>query len=373
MVLAAAHFLVDVSAGTVNPLWQGFEDHFEVRRGGLLWVYVGWSIATSFAQLFFAWWADRAPQRWLVWLGPLIGIICVGLAGLAPSPWILALLLVVGGLGIAAFHPEGAAAAGMAYPARRSRMMAIFALWGYLGQSIGPSLSAWLTTQFGLPALAWIGGAGVAVLAGLWTQHAHVPSPPARTKPPPSPSGARAGLGAWLLLLAVGTLRIIPSIGVPLVIAYWLTDRGQIGVSQSAFMFGVGSGSILCAVFVGPGRERSVLWLLPIAAVPCLAAIPHVALSLLPWIVGGTGFVLGIALPVFISFGQQMLPHHPRAASSITMGVSWGSAGMIAAGAVKLFTAYGTLPDMFYVLAASSLAAGLLSLKLPSIREARTA
>jgi hypothetical protein len=75
---------------------------------------------------------------------------------------------------------------------------------------------------------------------------------------------------------------------------------------------------------------------------------------------------------VFISFGQQMLPHHPRAASSITMGVSWGTAGLLAAGAVKLFTAYGSLPDMFYLLAASSLAAGLLSLKLPAI-EQRTA
>jgi FSR family fosmidomycin resistance protein-like MFS transporter len=372
IVLAAAHFLVDVSAGTVNPLWQGFEDHLEVRRGGLLWVYVGWSIATSFAQLFFAWWADRAPQRWLVWLGPLVGIVCVGLAGLAPSPWLLALLLVVGGLGIAAFHPEGAAAAGMAYPSRRSRMMAIFALCGYLGQSIGPYLSARLTTSFGLPVLVWIGAACVIVLAALWTLRAHVPSPPARTRPVASQQGERAGLGIWALLLAVGTLRIIPSIGVPLVIAYWLTDRGHIGVSQSAFMFGIGAGSILCAVCVGPGRERRVLWLLPIAAVPCLAAIPHVPQPLLAWIVGGTGFVLGIALPVFISFGQQMLPHHPRAASSITMGVSWGSAGMMAAGAVKLFTVYGSLPDLFYLFAASSLAAGLLSLRLPSLSASRT-
>ena len=323
-LLAATHFLVDVSAGSVNPLWQGFEDQLRIERGGLLWVYVGWSAATSFAQLLFAWWADRAPRRWLVWAGPLVGIVCVGLAGIAPSQWTLAGLLVIGGLGIAAFHPEGAAAAGMTFPSRRSRMMAVFALSGYLGQSIGPYLSARLTTAFGLRALLWCGAAGVLALACLWTHRSHLPSPPARGRSARRDDAAGGEAGVWALLLSVGTLRIIPAIGVPLTIAYWIADREQIGATQSAFMFGVGSGSIVCALLVRQRWERGVLWMLPLAAAPCLAAIPHVPAAALPAAMGVTGFVLGVAMPVFISFGQQMLPHHPRAASSITMGVVGG-------------------------------------------------
>ncbi len=366
-LLAATHFLVDVSAGSVNPLWQGFEDHLRIERGGLLWVYVGWSAATSFAQLLFAWWADRAPRRWLVWAGPLVGIVCVGLSGIAQSEWMLGLLLVVGGLGIAAFHPEGAAAAGMTFPSRRSRMMAVFALCGYLGQSIGPYLSARLTSAFGLSVLLWCGAVGLFALGCLWTQRAHLPSPPARSRSARHDGAAQREAGVWALLLSVGTLRIVPAIGVPLVVAYWITDREQIGALQSAFMFGVGSGSIICALLVRQRWERGVLWVLPLAAVPCLAAIPHVPQAALPAVMSLTGFVLGVAMPVFISFGQQMLPHHPRAASSITMGVSWGTAGIVVAGAVKLFTTYGSLADAFYVLAAASLAAGLLSLRLPRL------
>lgn len=364
-LLAATHFLVDVSAGSINPLWQGFEDQLRVERGGLLWVYIAWSAATSFAQLLFAWWADRAPRRWLVWVGPLVGILCVGLAGVAGSPWMLALLLIVGGLGVAAFHPEGAAAAALTFPARRSRMMAIFALCGYLGQSIGPYFSARITSVHGLSALMWSGAAGLLVLGGLWTQREHLPSPPGRRRASDGIDIEPSRPGTWALLLTVGSLRIIPAIGVPLVIAYWLTDRERIGALQSAFMFGVGSGSILCALAVRPRWERAILWTFPLLAAPCVASIPLVAAGLRTSVVAGAGLILGVTMPVFISYGQQMLPHHPRAASSITMGVSWGTAGIIAGGAVKLLSLYESLPQAFTVLAAASLLAGLLSLRLP--------
>jgi MFS transporter, FSR family, fosmidomycin resistance protein len=368
-LLAAMHFLVDTSAGTINPLWQGFEDRMHVARGGLLWVYVCWQAANSFSQLMFAWWADRAPQRWLIWVGPLLGASCMGLTGLATNPVMLAGLLVVGGLGIAAFHPEGAAAAGAVAPLRRSRMMAIFALWGYLGQSLGPWASATVTTKYGFPALIWGGACGVAALLVLLTQRRFIPTPPQRRKHTSHDDTRDTDWKDWALLLCVGTLRIIPSVGVPVVIAYWLTDRELIGGVQSAFMIGVGAGSILCAFTVRPQWERTLIWSQPLLAAPCLVAIPLVPEAWLSVTVGLCGFMLGIALPVFISFGQQMLPHHPRAASSITMGVSWGTAGGISAAALWGMTELGQRPQTFHLLAAFSVAAGLLSLRLPRVAE----
>ena len=43
-------------------------------------------------------------------------------------------------------------------------------------------------------------------------------------------------------------------------------------------------------------------------------------------LVGTCGLLLGVTMPVYISYGQQLLPHGQRVASSITMGVSWGIA-----------------------------------------------
>jgi FSR family fosmidomycin resistance protein-like MFS transporter len=258
-LLAAMHFLVDTAAGSVNPLWQGFEKQFGVGHGGLLWVVYCWQAATSFSQLLFAWWADRAPQRWLIWAGPCVGVCCMGLTGLATNPVVLAALLIVGGLGIAAFHPEGAAAAGAVAPLRRSRMMSIFALWGYLGQSLGPSVSAKITTEFGLPALVWGGACGLVALLALMTQQRYIPTPQRRAPAHHRSASGQSDWRDWALLLSVGTLRIVPSIGVPTVVAYWLSDRGQIGAVQSAFMIGVGAGSILCAFFVRPQWERGLI------------------------------------------------------------------------------------------------------------------
>lgn len=366
-LLAAMHFLVDTAAGTVNPLWQGFEERMRVPTGGLLWVIFCWQLATSFSQLLFAWWADRAPQRWLIWAGPCVGATCMGLTGLATNPVTLAILLVVAGLGIAAFHPEGAAAAGAIAPLRRSRMMAIFALWGYLGQSLGPFISAKITTAFGFPALAWGGLCGLAALLLLMTQRRHLPSPPLRRSAAHRDTRGSSNWRDWALLLSVGTLRIVPSIGVPLVIAYWLVDRELIGATQSSFMIGVGVGSILCAFCVRPQWERGLIWGQPLLAAPCLIAVPLVPAPWLALTVGLCGFMLGIALPVFISYGQQMLPHHPRAASSITMGVSWGTAGGVVVVAMWLAHRWNAQPQTFYALAAFSVAAGLLSLRLPRV------
>jgi FSR family fosmidomycin resistance protein-like MFS transporter len=368
-LLAAMHFLVDTAAGTVNPLWQGFEEKLGVGSGGLLWVVFCWQAATSFSQLLFAWWADRAPKRWLIWAGPCVGATCMGLTGLAPNPAVLVALLVVAGLGIAAFHPEGAAAAGAIAPLRRSRMMAIFALWGYLGQSLGPFISAKITTAFGFPALAWGGLCGLTALLLLMTQRRYIPTPPLRRAVERQSSTRSSDWRDWGLLLSVGTLRIVPSIGVPLVIAYWLIDREIIGATQSAFMIGVGAGSILCAFCVRPQWERGLIWGQPLLAAPCLIAVPLVPQPWLATTVGLCGFMLGIALPVFISYGQQMLPHHPRAASSITLGVSWGTAGGLVVVVMWAAHRWQAQPQAFFALAAFSIAAGLLSMRLPRVGE----
>ncbi|REJ94856.1 MAG: MFS transporter [Planctomycetota bacterium] len=368
-VLAGTHFLVDLFSGTVNPLWQSFESRFAMADGGLLWVVFVWYAANSVTQVAFGWWADRGHRQWLIWAGALTGVVCLGGIGLAGSQWWLAGLVLLGGLGIASFHPEGAATAGAIAPSHRSRIMAIFALCGYLGQSVGPLYSSRWTSRFGLPALAAGGLLGVALLTLLFTQRRHLPSLAGTVggygdvDRPPLPLGRAA------LLLAIGALRITPAVGAPLVLAYWLSDREQIGNLQSVFMAGIGSGSILCAIGIGPRLERPVLWLFPLLAVPCLLAIPRTDGGWLMAAVGVAGVVLGVAMPVFISYGQQMLPHHARAASSITMGASWGLASAASWSVVWLCKNLDQLDvgDAFLPLAATSAAAGLLSLTLPHL------
>ena len=368
-LLGATHFLVDIVAGTTNPLWPALEGSLGLGTGGLLWVYVVWQIATSFSQLLFGWWADRNPSRWLIWCGPLLAILLISCVGLVESAAGLAVLFAVGGLGIAAFHPEAAATAGGLLSQQRSRAMAVFALSGYLGQSAGPFYSGLVTDHFGLRGLTYNMLWGLPLLLALCVAFTKTASPP-----PPIRATGRASLSFQELpliglLLAVGALRILPALGVPLTLAYLLkaadAPNAVIGAVQSAFMAGIGVGAIGCAAFLKRKWERRAIWIFPLMASPVLASLPfvdgwgQVALVFL------CGLLLGVTMPVYISYGQQLLPHGQRVASSITMGVSWGLGGAIVACAVWICTRYDALVGVFLFFAAATLISSLLCYLLP--------
>jgi FSR family fosmidomycin resistance protein-like MFS transporter len=376
-LLAACHFLVDVVAGTTSPIWPTLESHLELGQGGLLWVYVTWSIATSFSQLLFGLWADRYHSRWLIWIGPLIGILCISSIGLVSSSVTLAVLFAIGGLGVAAFHPEAAATAGALLPEQRSRAMAIFALCGYLGQAVGPYYSGLITDQHGPRGLVWGMAWGLPILCILFLGLRRMPvgaAPHGVTVP--GKFNAREKLPLIGLLLAVGALRILPALGVPLALAYLLKSadapNAVIGAVQSAFMAGIGFGAMACAAFVKRAWERHVLWIFPLCAAPCLAAIVLASDWTLVGLVGICGLLLGVTMPVYISYGQQLLPYGQRAASAITMGVSWGIGGAIVAAAIRLCLQSGSLSMIFGFFAIAALASSGLCFFLPAPESAES-
>jgi FSR family fosmidomycin resistance protein-like MFS transporter len=372
LMLTGSHFLVDTVACIVMPLWPSLERSLELPPGGILWIVVLWTMSTSITQLAFGFLGDRFHGRWLIWAGPAVSVVCMSSIGLVETPWALALLLVVGGLGTAAFHPEAAAAAGACAPHHRSRAMSIFAIGGYLGQAAGPYYGGVVTHRLGFTGLTWTltwGLAGIALVA--WG---------VRMLPGPSPTAARVpavrgqfrGKKRTLgLLLAIATTRVIAASGVPLALAFVLAARQatseQIGLVQSVLLIGIGAGNLVCALWVGPRAERPVMWALPLCVAPLVAALPFLD-GMAQWTaVGLTGLLLGAALPVTISYGQQLLPDGQRVASSITMGVSWGLAGGLVAAILKLAEYVGRADAVFWVFAASLVISTVLCYWLPPI------
>ena len=261
---------------------------------------------------------------------------CVGLAG---SIWSLTAMVVLGGLGVAAFHPEAAAVAGAAMPEDRSRGMSLFVTGGFLGQAVGPLGSGYISERYGMSALAWNLVWGLLVLVALRPQRLGAVLEPttAATKVPIS--------ARWLLrhrrkelggLFFAGLLRVLPAAGTPLALAFWLKHNGAgngvIGLNQSAFYLGIGLGGLSCAVVTRRSHERSMLWMLPMLGVPVLACLPQVGARVALGCSFAVGLIVGLGLPVFTSYGQRLLPEGQRIASSITMGVTWGLGLVIVAG-----------------------------------------
>jgi FSR family fosmidomycin resistance protein-like MFS transporter len=370
---AGTHFLVDTVAGTLNPLWPLLDPHFHLAPWHSVALFLLFNATTSISQFFFGVYGDRFNGRWLLWAGPVAAIICLGSIGLTRSPLILANLLLISGLGIAAYHPEAAALAGSCAPEHRSRAMSVFVMGGFLGQAIGPVYSGNIVDRLGLPGLAWGIMAGLAFIAlllplarGVAVHHARQPI----TKPSLA-AITSAGIGPLLLVLLIGSLRIIAASGVPVFMGFMLAARqasaADIGFVQSAFMFGIGLGGLACATLLRPAHERLILWLCPVLAAPAVAVLPWAGGFGLAVLVCLSGLLLGVSLPVMISYGQQLMPQSQRIASSITMGVSWGLGG----GAVTIVLAIcrytGRYDPAFILFAVTTLLSSLLCMWLPVV------
>ena len=409
-MVTASHLLVDTVAATLNPLWPTLERHLSLAAGQGFWLYLAWTGATSVCQFVFGVWGDRISGGKLMWFGPLIAILCLSTIGWTHSPWLLALMISIGGLGVAAYHPEAAALAGSSTPGQRSRAMSIFATGGFLGQSIAPYYSGAIVERYGLTGLSgglvWgLAGLGTLFLLARWISTSGASdatdasaadassasassgsaavtasgaatssiAPPLNSRPTTSLAAVFAGRSrAVSLLLAVATLRIIAAAGLPLAVAYSLEARrataDAIGWVQSLFMLGIGVGGLVCAAVVRPRHERSVLWLGPLALIPPLVAIPYVEGAALQVCVLTCGLIVGFAQPVLISYGQQLMPDCQRVASALTMGVSWGLGGAIVAGAMSLLVRWQRTDQAFLAFAAAGVASSVLCVWLPRHR-----
>lgn len=372
--LTLVHCLVDAFSASVQPLWPAFQRELRLRDGSIQWVIIAWSLMTSTSQLLFGYLGDRNAGRWLLWAGPLVGVACMGCVGLAGSAWTLGLLVVIGGLGVAAFHPEAAATAGLLVPEARSRSMSIFVTGGFLGQAIGPLGSGWISERHGLAMLTWNLAWGLPLLLMLRPDRIAVPHVAHAALPPVSIAWLLRHRGRELAaLMGAGLLRVLPAGGTPLALAFWLESQGKgndvIGLNQAAFFLGIGLGGLACAMVSRPSHERTMLWALPLVSVPVLVLIPGASPAAVLACSFGVGLTVGLGLPVFTSYGQQLMPEGQRIASSITMGVTWGLGGIVAPALIAYCQRRGHIEWPFYFFAAAALGAGLAGSILPHPRK----
>ena len=89
-------------------------------------------------------------------LGPALGGLGVALAGLAPTYPLTFAAVVLSGIGVAAFHPEGSRFANYVSGSRRASGMSLFSVGGNVGFALGPVLITPLLLIFGLHGTAFV-------------------------------------------------------------------------------------------------------------------------------------------------------------------------------------------------------------------------
>ncbi|MCC7422174.1 MAG: MFS transporter [Planctomycetaceae bacterium] len=374
------HALVDACALLIGPLWPGIERQYGLSLAGLSAAFIVQSLPTNVSQVVFGWLRDRRPMPRFIWIGPLVAAASLPLMGLATHPIVLFVLLAVGGIGVGAFHPEAAVAAGRMLPESRTRAISIFMLGGTLGMTLGPFLSGLVVSRWGMSGLGllivplMVGILALRQVGGLGRMGCREVAAAAGDG---SLFDGRFGMAMGLL--AICSLRLVPNMAIEKILAYMLEAKGAgvaaIGQMQSLFLGSTALGMMLMAMAYRGGRERAFLIVTPLLSVPLLWILsrPECPEWLFLTALIGFGAILWGTTPAMVAYAQQQFPRGAGFASALTMGFAWGIAGLIQTPITAWYRTEGRPGDALVAFIPCLVASAAGALLLPATRQERSA
>lgn len=137
-LLALGHMSCDVNAHALPALlpYLVTAHGFDYQSCGLL--AFAYAAISSLIQPVLGLVSDRFACRWFIPLGVLIAGGSFGVTGFFSEYWLIFAALVLGGVGGALFHPEGARYANLVSGSQKGIGMSIFAVGGNMGMIVGP-------------------------------------------------------------------------------------------------------------------------------------------------------------------------------------------------------------------------------------------
>src|SRR3954465_6040661 len=148
--LSSGHLAVDFANGTLPALLPFLTDRFGLSYTLAAVLMLASAFCSSLIQPLFGLWSDSRGALWLLPTGVAVAGIGIALPADAPTYWLVLLCVVVSGLGVAAFHPEGSKFAAFASGENRASGMSYFSIGGNLGYALGPALATPLIVWQGL-------------------------------------------------------------------------------------------------------------------------------------------------------------------------------------------------------------------------------
>ena len=368
--LASGHAATDFAGGALPALLPFFVERFDLSYTLAALLMLASAFSSSVIQPFFGVWSDRRGALWLLPTGVAVAGVGIALAANAPRYWLVLLFVLVSGVGVAAYHPEGSKFAAYTSGRRRASGMSLFSIGGNLGYALGPAIATPLVLWLGLRGGLLLAVPCLVIAALLLAVGRYLASfAPERTGDRSLAGEDRPG--ALALLLGVIALRSVSWFGLVTFVPLWAVSLGHskaYGNQLLTFMLLTGVAGTLAA---GPLADRIGRRPVLIGSIAATAPLTLVFVA-----VGGFVGAVALALVgacVIGTFGvtmvmsQEYLPHRIGLASGLSIGMSIGLGGIAAVG-------LGALADIvdlrtsLYVCAAVPIAAVALAAFLPSSR-----
>ncbi len=169
-LLTLAHASSDINQGAIPVLLPYFIAAHHLTYAAAAGIVFAVNIISTVAQPVFGYVADRQSRPWVIPVSMLVVGLGVSFTGVAPTYSLGLVAVMFSGLGIAAFHPEGARLMNHLAGERKATAMSLFAIGGQLGFALGPLIATGALLLWGLkgtvclfvpPAIVWLPCASV--------------------------------------------------------------------------------------------------------------------------------------------------------------------------------------------------------------------
>src|SRR5262245_52310460 len=370
--LSSGHLATDFANGALPALLPFFVDKFDLSYTLAATAMLASAVSSSIVQPLFGLWSDRRGAIWLLPAGVALAGIGIALAAVAPSYWLVLVLVVVSGLGVAAFHPEGSKFAAFVGGRRRASAMSLFSIGGNLGFALGPTVTTPLVLAFGLEGGLLLAVPCVVVALVLLRVARFLGSFAAKNARLAADGPDR--VGALVLLLGVIAFRRIAWFGLITFVPLW---GGSLGHWQahgnhllSLMLLAGGLGTLAAGPLADRFGRRPVLLVSSAVTPPLILVFVAVGGAVGAIALAGVGISVISTFGVTMVMAQEYLPSRIGMASGLSIGLSIGLGGV---GAVALGAVADSidLRAAMYVAAAAAAVALVLAALLPSTRPSR--
>jgi FSR family fosmidomycin resistance protein-like MFS transporter len=333
LLLSSGHLATDFANGSLPALLPYFKDRFNLSYTFAALLMLASAASSSVIQPLFGLWSDRRGALWLLPAGTLLA--AVGVAGAAISPLypVVLLLVLAGGLGVAAFHPEGAKYAAYASGRKRASGMSYFNIGGNTGYALGAFATGELVVSFGLWATL-IAMVPVALAAFALTRMTREFSRLADAPLLKTDAAGDDDTHAMALLGFVIALRSIAWFTLLAFLPLWVVSLGHSKAYGNRLLFLMLMAGAVGTLLLGPVADRvglrRTLLVTQMLAPPLMLTFVYAggfvgALALVPFgmcVVGTYGVTMVLS--------QSYLPRHIGMASGISVGLAMGIGGVAA-------------------------------------------
>jgi MFS transporter, FSR family, fosmidomycin resistance protein len=334
-LLTLAHTATDVNQGAIPVLLPFFIAQHNLTYAAAAAIVFTTTLVSTITQPVFGLVADRLSRPWLMPLGVLLAGLGLSCVGLAPTYETGLIAVGLSGIGVAAFHPEGARLANRFAGGKKATIMSIFATGGQLGFAIGPLIATFALLRWGIKGTAFMAVPAIAVtllvafiLPGLWKYHDAAGGKAAQK------SQGTDAWGAFLCLSILVLFRSVIFYGINTFLPlYWINVLSQskaAGASALTVFFASGVvGNLLGGRIADHVGFRAAV-LVEFAILSVLFPIftytsnPFWALLMLVPI----GLINSASVGPLLVLGQSYLPNRIGLASGVTLGLAFSFGGV---------------------------------------------